>query len=147
MSSGTGRDAQQPAAFAAGPAARAVAAWHRVAAARDPAGLDALLADDVVFHSPVVHTPQLGRAITARYLAAALQVLGNETFRYVREVVGERDAVLEFLAEIDGITLNGVDMIRADAAGHIVEFKVMVRPLKAINLLHAKMAALLQRGH
>ena len=120
--------------------------WHQLVAARDPQGLDTLLADDVVFYSPVVHTPQVGKPITTMYLAAALHVFGNESFRYVREVVGERDAVLEFLVEIDGISVNGVDMIRWNDAGQITEFKVMLRPLKAVNLIHAKMAALLQAG-
>jgi hypothetical protein len=111
---------------------------------RDAAGLDAWLADEAVFHSPVVHTPQVGKAITQRYLAAAFQVFGNPTFRYVREVVGEHDAVLEFELEIDGIRINGVDMMRWRDDGRIVDFKVMLRPLKAVNLIHQKMAAMLQ---
>lgn len=118
--------------------------WHQLVAARNAAGLDTLLADEVVFYSPVVHMPQVGKPITTMYLAAALHVFGNETFRYVREVVGERDAVLEFMVEIDGISVNGVDMIRWNDAGQITEFKVMLRPLKAVNLIHEKMAALLQ---
>ena len=119
-------------------------AWHRVVQSGRADGLAALLADDVVFHSPVVHTPQRGRALTTWYLAAALQVLGNPSFRYVRQVAGERDAVLEFEVEVDGVHLNGVDMIRCDEDGRIVDFKVMVRPLKAIQLLHQKMAAMLE---
>lgn len=119
-------------------------AWHQLVADRNAQGLDALLADDVVFYSPVVHTPQAGKPITTMYLAAALHVFGNETFRYIREVVGERDAVLEFLVEIDGISVNGVDMIRWNDTDQITEFKVMLRPLKAVNLIHEKMAALLQ---
>ncbi len=119
-------------------------AWHRVVAERNAAGLDSLLAGDVVFYSPVVHTPQVGKPITTMYLSAALHVFGNDTFRYVREVAGERDAVLEFLVEIDGITVNGVDMIRWNEGGQITEFKVMLRPLKAVNLIHEKMAALLR---
>jgi hypothetical protein len=120
-----------------------LAQWHRLVATRDPSGLDALLADDVVFHSPVVHTPQRGRLLTRMYLTAAMHVLGNASFRYVREVVGAGDAVLEFEAEVDGITVNGVDMIRWDAQGRIVDFKVMVRPAKAMALLQQKMAELL----
>jgi hypothetical protein len=119
-------------------------AWHQIVADRNPRGLVDLLADDVVFYSPIVHTPQVGKAITTNYLAAALHVFGNESFRYVREVAGERDAVLEFMVEIEDISVNGVDMIRWNDAGRIVEFKVMLRPLKAINLIHQKMAALLQ---
>ena len=108
------------------------------------AALQTLLADDVVFHSPVVHTPQTGRAVTTQYLAAAFQVFFNDSFRYVRELVGPRDAVLEFQVEIDGITVNGVDMVRWNDEGRIVDFKVMVRPLKAIQLIHQKMGAMLQ---
>ena len=119
--------------------------WHALVEARDMTGLDELLADDVVFHSPVVHTPQVGKAITAKYLGAALQVLNNAHFRYLREVVGERDAMLEFETEIDGVRINGVDIIRWDDAGRITDFKVMVRPLKAINQVHQAMGAMLQR--
>jgi SnoaL-like protein len=128
------------------PVRRACDGWHEVVRTRQVAGLDALLADDVVFHSPVVHAPQRGRALVRSYLAAAIQVLGNPSFRFVREVLGERDAVLEFEVEVDGVQLNGIDMIRSDEAGRIVDFKVMVRPLKAINLLHQKMGAVLQGG-
>ncbi len=117
--------------------------WHRLAKERDAKGLDALLADDAVFYSPVVHTPQRGKTITKKYLAAAFQVFFNESFRYVREVAGEHDAVLEFELELDGISINGVDMIKWNAAGKITEFKVMLRPLKAVNLIHQKMAAML----
>lgn len=120
-----------------------LATWHHLLNTRDLAALDALLAEEVVFHSPVVHTPQVGKAITTLYLMAAFQVFFNDSFRYVREVVGERDAVLEFQVEIDGISVNGVDMLTWNDAGQIVGFKVMVRPLKAINLIHQKMAALL----
>ena len=120
--------------------------WHRIARNRDSAGLFALLAEDVVFHSPVVHAPQEGRKLAAMYLSAAFQVFANPTFRYVREVVGESDAVLEFETEIDGVLVNGVDLIRWNDAGKIIDFKVMLRPLKAINLIHQKMAAMLQSG-
>jgi len=128
------------------PAASGVAAWHRLVDARSPDGLDALLADDVVFLSPIVHTPQVGRAITNAYLTAAFHVLFNDTFRYVREIVGDDSAALEFETEIDGIQINGVDLIRFDADGRIVEFKVMVRPLKAIQRVHAMMKQRLGQG-
>jgi SnoaL-like domain len=117
--------------------------WHNIVRTRDASGLDGLLADEVVFHSPVVHTPQVGKAITSMYLSAAVRVFGNESFRYVREIVGESDAVLEFETELDGITVNGVDMIKWNDEGKIVEFKVMVRPLKAINLIFQKMGEML----
>ncbi len=118
-------------------------AWHRMIQERDATALDEVLADDAVFHSPVVHTPQQGKALTKLYLSAAIMVLGNADFRYVREVIGESDAVLEFTCEIDGIQINGVDMIHFDAEGRIDDFKVMVRPLKAVNLLHRLMAQML----
>lgn len=121
-----------------------IAAWHELIKTRNADGLDALLSDEVVFHSPVVHTPQVGKALTTMYLTAAVQVLANDTFRYVREIVGPRDAVLEFQVEVEGIQINGVDLIRWNDAGRIVDFKVMVRPLKAINLLHAQMRAMLE---
>jgi len=121
-----------------------LATWHRLVKERDVNGLDTLLDEDAVFHSPVVHKPQLGKSITARYLGAAFQVFFNETFHYVRELKGERDAVLEFELVLDGITINGVDMIKWNASGKITEFKVMLRPLKAVNLIHQKMAAALQ---
>jgi len=117
--------------------------WHEMVKARNPRGLDTLLADDAVFHSPVVHTPQLGKAITAKYLSAAFFVFFNETFRYAREVRSGNDAVLEFEVTIDDIAVNGVDMIHWNDAGQITEFKVMLRPLKAINLIHQKMGAML----
>ncbi len=118
--------------------------WHALVESRNARGLDSLLADNVVFHSPVVHTPQVGKAITVQYLSAAFYVFFNESFKYVREVIGPSDAVLEFQVEIDGISVNGVDMLKWDGEGRIVEFKVLIRPLKAINLIHHKMAAMLQ---
>ena len=122
---------------------KAIEGWHRVVRERDLALLQALLADDAVFHSPVVHAPQRGRALVAGYLGAALQLLSAPGFRYVREIIGEQDAMLEFEVEIDGIQVDGVDIIRWNEAGQIVDFKVMLRPLKAINLVHQRMAELL----
>ena len=121
-----------------------LATWHQLVADQNEQGIAALLSDHVVFYSPVVHTPQVGKAITTHYLTAALRVFGNDSFRYVRELAGEHDAVLEFQVEIEGISVNGVDMIKWDDEGKIVEFKVMLRPLKAVNLIHQKMAAMLQ---
>jgi len=118
--------------------------WHRLVRDHDPSALDSLLAEDAVFYSPVVHSPQRGRALTAGYLRAAFQVFFNPTFRYVREIVGTSDVMLEFETEIDGIIVNGVDIIKWNQSGQIVEFKVMIRPLKAINLIHQRMAAMLE---
>ncbi|MES2974374.1 MAG: nuclear transport factor 2 family protein [Pseudomonadota bacterium] len=123
---------------------QALETWHHLVRSQDPSGLKALIAEDAVFHSPVVHTPQRGRKLTVMYLGAAFQVFFNPTFRYVREIVGASDAMLEFETEIDGVLVNGVDIIKWNDAGQITEFKVMLRPLKAINVIHQKMGAMLQ---
>ena len=117
--------------------------WHEISRSRDMDRLEELLAENCVFMSPVVHTPQKGRELTRAYLTAAFGVF-NDSFRYVKEVVTPQHAVLEFVCDLDGIVINGVDIMTFDEAGKIVEFKVMVRPLKAVNLLHAKMQAMLE---
>jgi hypothetical protein len=122
----------------------AIQGWHDYMESRDFAVLDALLAEDAVFTSPVVHTPQVGKAITFKYLKAAAHVLGNDSFRYVGEWLGETSGILEFECEIGGIKVNGIDMIGWNEAGQITTFKVMVRPLKAMNMLHQMMGAQLQ---
>jgi hypothetical protein len=114
--------------------------WEHIAGSGDFDLLDELLADDVVFESPVVHTPQLGRAITKAYLVAAVQVLGSPEFRWVNRWFAERSAVLELETRIDGLTINGVDILRWNSEGRITHLKVMIRPLKAINALHKAMA-------
>jgi hypothetical protein len=119
--------------------------WHEWLESKDLAGLPELLAEDSVFHSPVVHTPQQGRALVTMYLSGAFFVLGDAGFRYVREVVDGSNAVLEFEAELDGIHINGVDMIHWNADGLIDDFKVMIRPLKAVNMLHRMMAQALEQ--
>jgi hypothetical protein len=117
-----------------------VAAWHAIADARDPAGLADLLADDVVFRSPAVHTPQEGREVTTAYLSAAVVVLGP-TLAYRREWYAERSAVLEFEAELDGLTVHGIDMMQWNDEGRLTEFTVMVRPVKGLDKLIELMAA------
>ena len=123
--------------------APALESWHRMVRTNDASGLRELVAEDAVFHSPVVHSPQHGRKLTVMYLSAAFQVFFNPTFRYVREIVGASDAMLEFETEIDGILVNGVDIIRWNAEGKIVDFKVMIRPLKGMNIIHQKMGEML----
>lgn len=119
--------------------------WHEYEKTHDPAVLDRLLHEDVTFHSPVVHTPQQGKAITTAYLLAATKVLFSDDFRYVRTFdCGER-SVLEFRTVIDGIEINGVDMIEWDAEGRITDFKVMVRPLQGMQKIHAMMGEMLQK--
>ena len=127
-----------------------LAAWHRVMAeGNPPEELAKILTEDAVFHSPVVHTPQVGKAKVIAYLAAAGQVFGapggHANFRYVRELVDGHEACLEFVAEVDGITVNGIDLIAFDANWKIRDFKVMVRPLKAINKLWELMAVQLEK--
>ncbi|WP_341924480.1 nuclear transport factor 2 family protein [Nocardioides psychrotolerans] len=123
-----------------------VAAWHAVAESRDPAGLDALLADDVVFRSPAVHTPQEGKAITTAYLSAAMVVLGPE-LTYVDEWCSDDSAVLEFTSVVDGMSVHGVDMLRWGPDGRLTSFTAMVRPMKGLQALVAAMGAELTRGH
>lgn len=118
--------------------------WHDIVKTKDEKGLRAILADDVVFESPVVHTPQRGQAITFQYLASALRVLNNDSFKYLNEWAGKNSAVLEFESVCEGVTINGVDIVTWGADGRIVHFKVMVRPLKAVNKLHELMGRMLQ---
>ena len=114
--------------------------WHELVRTGDAAGLDEILADEVVFHSPVVHTPQVGKEITSKYLSAAFFVFKQPSFRYIREIRGDRDAMLEFQVEIEHLLVNGVDIIKWNDEGKITDFKVMIRPLKAVNLIHQLMA-------
>ena len=117
-------------------------AWHAVVKTRDPQLLSDLIADEAVFHSPLVHTPQTGKALTTAYLTAALHVLLNDSFRYVHD--GDH-SVLEFAVELDGIAVNGVDMLQWDKDGKIIDFKVMIRPYKAIEVVRTRMAAMLEK--
>jgi len=119
--------------------------WYGFMKSHDHASLWELLHPDAVFESPVVHTPQQGRAIVFKYLTAAEQVLGGPGFTYTGEWRNGNSAVLEFENDIEGIRINGIDMMTFDDDGRITRFKVMVRPLKAINLLHRLMGEMLAR--
>ena len=137
--------------------------WHAHLRGQLPGGLDELLDDDVVFYSPIVYTPQRGKAITTMYLQAAGQTLPGEkapssheaaseettrrarAFRYTKTVLADDTAVLEFETTVEGKYVNGVDIIRCNDAGRIVEFRVMIRPLQAVNLVHQQMAATLEQ--
>ena len=122
-----------------------LARWHQYMDSHgDLTLLGAMVADDAVFHSPVVHTPQAGKAKVMAYLGAAAQVLGSERFTYVRELIDGNQVLLEFTDELDGIHVNGIDLIIFDDAGMIRDFKVMVRPMKAMNKLWELMGAQLQ---
>ena len=114
---------------------------------RNPKILDELLANEVIFYSPIVWAPQEGKQITKLYLMAALEVFGGENanFTYVKQVIDNNQFILEFNTIIDGITVNGVDMIELNEKGKIISFKVMVRPLKAINKVHEKMGEMLEK--
>jgi len=130
--------------------------WHAYLRGQLPGGLDKLLDDDVAFYSPIVYTPQRGKAITTLYLEAAGMTLpgasgastsGNRAggFHYTKEVLADDTAVLEFETMVEGKYVNGVDIIRCNPDGRIVEFRVMIRSLQAVNLVHQQMAATLER--
>ena len=119
--------------------------WHQLIKEKDTKNIGNILADNVVMHSPVVHTPIHGKDIVTLYLMAAFHTFANDKFKYVRELSNDSTAILEFTTEIDGIFVNGVDMISWNQDGLIVDFKVMVRPLKAVNLIHQKMGEMLNR--
>ncbi|GAB5487583.1 MAG: nuclear transport factor 2 family protein [Parasphingorhabdus sp.] len=120
--------------------------WHEHMKTKTHEGLLAQIADDAVFHSPVVHTPQAGKKLVFAYLSAADQVFDDANFAYVDEIVDDagNKAMLEFTAEIDGIHINGIDIIHWNEEGEIQNFKVLVRPMKAMNMLWEKMAAMLE---
>ena len=138
---------------------RVVAQWHSYLRGELPGGLDDLLDDDVVFYSPIVFTPQRGKQITSLYLQAAGQTFGGDEpavspgsertepggrFTYTKTVLGDDTAFLEFETTMEGKYVNGVDIIRCNDEGRIIEFRVMIRPLQAVNLVHRRMAAMLE---
>jgi predicted aconitase len=125
---------------------KAIRDWHDFARSRDPAVLDGLIATHAVFQSPAVHAPQQGHALVIKYLTAAMEVLGNPAFQYVGEWTGEHSSVLEFETTIDGVYVNGVDIVEWDEDDRIVRFKVMVRPMKALNTVIGLMAERLSKG-
>jgi hypothetical protein len=119
--------------------------WHEVVASRDADALRGLIAEGAVFHSPAVHTPQEGRDVVTAYLSGAFVVLGPE-LTYHDEWVGERDAVLRFTSVVDGLQVEGVDIIRWDDDGRIADFTVMVRPFKALQAVMGRMLEELTRA-
>ena len=140
------------------PIEKCIEDWHKCLQGELPGGLDAILADDVVFYSPIVFTPQRGIDLAKVYLQAAGATFGGEStpqeqppkisdsgFRYSKEVLTGNHAVLEFETEVAGKYVNGVDIITCNDEGKIVEFKVMIRPLQAVNLMHEMMAAMLEK--
>lgn len=141
-----------------------VANWHKHLRGEFAGGLDELLHDDVVFYSPVVYTPQVGKAITKLYLQAAGGTLNEPedgdaesssaglesmekqgSFRYIKEVADGNTVLFEFETKIDGKYVNGIDLITIDDDGKIIEIKVMIRPLQAVNAIHQAMGAMLEK--
>jgi hypothetical protein len=126
---------------------KVVETWHRFHAGELPEVLDGLLADDVVFYSPIVYTPQRGKDVTTMYLQAAAQTLPGDpadgAFRYTKQVLAGDVAMLEFETTVGGKYVNGIDIIRCDDTGRIVEFRVMIRPLQAVNAVHEQMREML----
>jgi hypothetical protein len=118
--------------------------WHQAIKERNTNHLNTILADDVVLHSPIMHNLIEGKKMVTFYLMAAFQTFVTPEFTYVRELADDSNAILEFTTEIDGIFVNGMDMISWNEEGKIIDFKVMVRPLKAINLIHEKMKMMLE---
>lgn len=119
--------------------------WHQFIETRDLNQLDEFLADNVILYSPVVFTPIEGKFFVKMYLMAAEQIIANDQFEYVRELTSENDAFLEFKTSIDGITVEGIDMIRFNERGQVQSLKVMLRPLKAVNKVHEKMGEFLEK--
>ena len=125
-------------------AAAALARWHDVVRRRDAAGLPGLIAEDAVFRSPAVHTPQEGRDVVVGYLTAAFTILGPG-LTYEREWLGDDSAVLQFRTVVGGLDVSGVDIISWDEDGQIVDFTVMVRPAAALTVVIEHMGAELMR--
>ena len=129
--------------------------WHDHIKGDFPGGFDELLADDVIFYSPIVFSPQKGKDLTTLYLMAAGNTFGGDqsrdgtlqesSFKYTKEVLDGNQAILEFETQIDGKYVNGVDIITFNSEGKISEFKVMIRPLQAVNIIHEKMQEILKQ--
>ena len=118
--------------------------WHEAVSTKNYQLLKEILDDTVIFYSPVTFTPQKGKAITKIYLSAAAEVFEGNSFSYVRQLIKENEALLEFELELDGVKVNGVDLITWNSSKKITEFKVFIRPLQGLNALHQKMGAMLE---
>ncbi len=132
-----------------------IALWHKHLRGEIEGGLDTLLADDCVFYSPIVFSPQKGKELTKMNLMAAggtfsegdqNKAVGQaeSKFKYSKEVASGNTIVLEFETELQGKYVNGVDIITFNNHGQITEFKVMIRPLQAVNFMHEQMKAMLE---
>ena len=118
--------------------------WHQFVATNNNETLENFITDDVVLYSPVVFKPIKGKFMVSMYLIAASKIIANDSFKYLREICNNKNAFLEFETEIDGVLVNGIDLITFTEEGKLQEIKVMIRPLKAINIVHKKMAAYLE---
>tara|TARA_B100000073_G_scaffold134137_1_gene109889 strand:- start:17591 stop:17986 length:396 start_codon:yes stop_codon:yes gene_type:complete len=118
--------------------------WHEVVKNRDYNLLESILADDIIFYSPVVYTPQKGKQLALQYLMAASEVFNSSSFKYDKEVIGRSNASLEFSLTLDNTDINGIDLISWDESGKILEFKVFIRPLQGVNMIHKLMQGMLE---
>jgi len=118
--------------------------WHEVVKNRDYNLLESILADDIIFYSPVVYTPQKGKQLALQYLMAASEVFNSSSFKYDKEVIGRSNASLEFSLTLDNTDINGIDLISWDESGKIIEFKVFIRPLQGVNMIHKLMQGMLE---
>tara|TARA_B100000767_G_scaffold101082_1_gene97075 strand:- start:90 stop:482 length:393 start_codon:yes stop_codon:yes gene_type:complete len=118
--------------------------WHEVVTTQNQDLLKSILAENVTFYSPVVFTAQKGKSLTLLYLMAAAQVFNNKSFSYTKEIINENHATLEFELNINGIEINGIDLITWNEEGMIIEFKVFIRPLQGVNVIHKMMQQMLE---
>ncbi len=124
---------------------KGLALWHQFLKERDFSKLDDLIAEDAILYSPVVWTPQKGKTMVSMYLFAAGNMIANKHFKYVKEVTNDQHSILEFTTLIDEITVEGVDILTFNEEGKLKEIKVMVRPLKAMQMVHQKMGEFLEQ--
>ena len=118
--------------------------WHEVVKNRDYNLLESILSDDIIFYSPVVYTPQKGKQLALQYLMAASEVFNSTSFQYNKEMIGESSASLEFSLTLDSTDINGIDLISWDKTGKIIEFKVFIRPLQGVNMIHKLMQRMME---
>ena len=119
--------------------------WHEVVKSGNTENLSSIIDSDCIFYSPVVFTPQKGKELTIKYLSAAALVFGDDSFKYIKEVINEKNACLEFELKLNGIEINGVDLISWNDKNKISEFKVLIRPLKGVQLIHELMGGTLEQ--
>ena len=119
--------------------------WHEVVKSGNTENLSSIIDSDCIFYSPVVFTPQKGKELTIKYLSAAALVFGDDSFKYIKEIINEKNACLEFELKLNGIEINGVDLISWNDKNKISEFKVLIRPLKGVQLIHELMGGTLEQ--